>query len=345
MKTTTTYIAIATLLLTFTGVFAQNIQDESQSSNADYLAKKELDLQAANRADLDAQPIIVSENQNKLAAAERINYQAVARDAGGVLMANTAVTVDFEIRDGAGGPAVFNETHNLVTNVTGVFSTQIGNTVSLANVNWLDINAWLQVDLNGTDVGETRMGSVPTALHSKNSGAVMIYGSGTNNADKMIAQHSPAFPGWGIGYNDATDVIDFMSGGTKTMRVDLGNGSISTNSNVEVLQTTTTPALNRVYGNSMPIAYGSIDSGGSISTGYGITSVSNTGAGTYDIVLNHDTNISNSIVMITPFTGAIGVPEICGYNPTGTNTFTVNIQTVGGAGQSSAFAFVVYGNH
>ncbi|RMA57784.1 hypothetical protein [Ulvibacter antarcticus] len=342
MKTTTTYIAIATLLLTFTGVFAQNIQEGSQSSNADYLAKKEIDLQAANRSDLDAQPIIVSENQNKLAAAERINYQAVARDAGGVLMANTAITVDFEIRDGAGGPAVFNETHNLVTNVTGVFSTQIGNTVSLANVNWLNINAWLQVDLNGTDVGETRMGSVPTALHSKNSGAVMIYGSGTSNADKMIAQHSPAFPGWGIGYNDASDVVDFMSGGTKTMRVNLGTGAISTNSNVEALQTTTSPALNRMYGNSLPIAFGRVDV--SVTTGYGVSSVSNPSTGVYLITLDNSAASAGDLVpMITPFT-LVGNGEMTGFNPISANSFEVKIFNEAGAPKASAFSFVVFAN-
>jgi len=350
MKTKIIYIATLSLLITFSSAFSQDSEGlNGNSSTTNYLAKKKIDI-AQSEKSLAAQdetlPSIGNSTQSRLVAAERINYQAVARDAGGVLMANTAVTVDFEIRDGAGGAAVFNETHNLNTSASGVFSTQIGNTNSLANVNWLDIEAWLQVNLNGTDVGETRMGSVPTALHSKNSGAVMIYGSGTSNADKMIAMHSPAFPTWGMGYNDASDDIDFMAGGTKTMRVDLGSGSISTNGDVEVLQTTTAPALNRVYGNSMPIAFGSVALGfNDIQTGYGITSFANPNVGEYDIVLDHDTDMTNCVVLVTPFTGSFGVPEIAGYEPTGANSFKVRIQTVGGVARDSAFTFVVYGNH
>ena len=226
-----------------------------------------------------------------------------------------------------------------------MFSAQIGSISPLINVNWLQIDPWLQVTMDGTDVGETAIASVPTSLHSKQSGAVMIYGSGTSNADKMIAQHSPAFPGWGIGYSDLTDNVDFMAGGTKNLSIALGSGDVSTQGNIEVNETTTSPALNTVYGNSMPIAYGSVALGfNDIQTGYGITSFSNPAVGEYDIVLDHNTDMNNCIVLITPFTGSFGTPEIAGYEPTGPNSFTVRIQTAGGVARDSAFTFVVYGN-
>lgn len=344
MKTIKFYFAIATCLLTFSGIIAQNVTEEGASSNSDYLTKKTQDSQVLQSR--NEQPTVISSNtSNRSAAAELINYQAVARDAGGALMTNVAVTIAFEIRDGVGGPAAYNETQNLNTDANGVFSAQIGAVTPLAGVNWADIDPWLQVNLNGTNVGETQMASVPGALYSANSGSVMIYGSGTSNTDKMIAQHSPAYPGWGIGYNDTGDDIDFMAGGIKTMRVDLGSGNLSTNGNLEVQQTTTAPALNRVYGNSMPIAFGSVALGfNDIQTGYGITSFANPAVGQYDVVIDHATDMNNCIVLVTPYTGSFGTPEIAGYLPTGPNSFTIRIQTAAGVARDSAFTFVVYGN-
>ncbi len=345
MKTIKFYFAIATSLLTLSGVFAQNVTEEGAFLNSDYSSNKVENSQVLEM--INEQPIVSSTHtSNKSAAAELINYQAVARDAGGALMTNAAVTIDFEIRDGAGGTAAYNETQNLNTDANGVFSAQIGAVTSLSGVNWADIDPWLQVNLNGTNVGETQMASVPGALYSENSGSVMIYGSGTTNADKMIAQHSPLYPDWGIGYNDLNDDIDFMAGGTKTMRVDLSSGAISSNSTIELQQTTASPALNTVYGNSMPIAYGSVALGfNDIQTGYGIASFANPAVGVYDIVLDHATDMDNCIVLVTPYTGGFGTPEIAGYAPTGPNSFTVRIQTAGGVARDSAFTFVVYGNH
>ncbi len=276
------------------------------------------------------------------AAAELINYQAVARDSGGNLIVNQAVNVDFEIRDGAGGTAVYTESQNPTTDESGVFSVQIGSVSPLSGVNWLDIDAWLQVSLNGTDVGETQIGSTATSLHSKQSAQVMIYGSGTTNAAKMVVQHSPAFPGWGIAYADVGDDIEFRAGGTTSMAIDLATGNTTTEGYVEINETTTSPAANRVYGNTSEIAYGSIDSVGGISTGYGIASVNNSATGVYEITLDLDSNPANTVVMITPFTIGFGTPEICGYETTGANTFTVRIQDASGSARDSAFSFVVY---
>lgn len=286
------------------------------------------------------QPVIATKAAG---AAELINYQAVARDAGGDLIVSSPVTVEFQIRDGAGGSAVFTETHNPNTDENGVFSVQLGSISALDNVNWLDIDAYLAVSLNGTGVGETQIGSVATALHSKQSGQVLIYGSGTTNPDKMIVQHSPAFPGWGIGYADVGDDVQFLAGGTVNASIDLGTGNIDTNGYVEIAQTTDSPQPNRLYGNSMAIAYGSIDSLGGISTGYGIASVNNSATGVYEITLDLDSNPANTVVTITPFTIGFGIPEIAGYETTGANTFTVRIQDASGSARDSAFTFVVYG--
>ncbi len=344
MKTKITFFVFASLLMTFSTTFAQ--EGEGFVNNSDYANQRALD--EAKKVEANSQTTIkgseVTNTSVRLVAAELINYQAVARDAGGNLMTNANVTIDFEIRNGAGGAAVFNETQNLVTDANGVFSAQIGSVSPLNAVNWLDIDAYLDVTMDGTNVGETQIGSVPTALHSRESGQVMIYGSGTTNADKMIAQHSPGFPGWGIGYSDVGDDVNFMAGGTTNLSVDLGTGNMTTDGNIEITQTTTNPSVNTIYGNSVPIAFGSIDSLGGISTGYGIASVNNSATGVYEVTLDLDSNPANTIVTITPFTIGFGVPEICGYETTGANTFTIRIQDASGTARDSAFTFVVYGN-
>ncbi len=336
MKTKISLITLITLF-TFVGGFAQN----EGVGNSNYIQQRDADLTTVNTAVQNGPSTTTATRQP---AAELINYQAVARDAGGNLIVNSAITVDFEIRNGAGGASQFNETHALNTDMNGVFSAQIGSINSLATVNWLDIDPWLQVSLNGTDVGETAMGSVPYALHSRESSQVLLFGSGTTNPDKMIAQHSPGFPGWGIGYADVGDDVLFMAGGTTNMSIDLATGNTTTDGYMEITQTTASPAVNRIYGNSVPIAYGSIDSLGGISTGYGITSVNNSATGVYEVTLDLDSNPANTIVTITPFTIGFGVPEIAGYETTSANTFTVRIQDASGTARDSAFTFVVYGN-
>lgn len=333
MKTKMNYITLMTLLLVGAITYAQSVDNATAGNSA-------IKVQIS-APQLTVQPTIPSSN-GLLAANELINYQAVALDGSGNPISNAAVTVDVEIRDGAGGSAEFNETHNPTTDANGVFSIQVGSVNPLDAVNWADIEAYLQVDLNGTDMGESSIGSAATALHSKQSDQIMMFGSGTSNADKMIAQHSPAFPGWGIGYTDATDEVDFMAGGNKNLSIELGSGNLRTDGTIEIGTTTASPAVNRVYGNSMPIAYGSIDSVGGISTGYGITSVTNSATGVYEIVLDLNTNAANTVVTLTPFTGSFGTPEIMGYEATGGNTFTVRIMDVTGAARDSAFAFTVY---
>ncbi|WP_435579039.1 hypothetical protein [Gilvibacter sp.] len=332
MKTKYTSLSLLAALAITAGSFAQSV--EGVAINA---YQKITDNPTETISQPDVTPKV-------LAAAELINYQAVARDGSGDLIISSPVTVQFQIRDGAGGSAVFTETHNPNTDENGVFSVQLGSISALDAVNWLDIDAYLAVSLDGTGVGETQIGSVATALHSKQSGQVLLFGSGTTNPDKMIVQHSPGFPGWGIGYADVGDDVQFLAGGTVNASIDLATGNMETNGFVEIVQTTDSPQLNRVYGNSMAIAYGSIDSLGGISTGYGIASVNNSATGVYEITLDLDSNPTNTVVTITPFTIGFGIPEIAGYETTGANTFTVRIQDASGSARDSAFTFVVYGN-
>ncbi len=98
-----------------------------------------------------------------------------------------------------------------------------------------------------------------------------------------------------------------------------------------------------IYANSVPVAWGAIDSVGGITEGFGVASVTRTPPGVYDVVLDNDTNSANTPVTITPFTIGFGIPEIAGYETTGANSFTIRIQDQTGTARDSAFTFVVWG--
>ncbi|GHC56025.1 hypothetical protein [Ulvibacter litoralis] len=360
MKTTHTYIAIITLLFSISTLFAQGT--EGVISNSNYETNRLLDARQSE----NSQKLIADESSNsgaianRLTAANLINYQAVARDAGGNLLINAAVTIGFNIHEGtAGGPSVFTETQNLTTDANGVFSTQIG-AVSALSVNWGANAHFLEVSLNGTSVGTTEFVSVPYAKSADSMPAEAIIGDGASNADVVTISGDNTVVGeimdiratnvvgaandivnleMPAGSSEDAQFIEARNGGAVAFQVQ-GDGRTLINT------TTTAPQLNTVYGNSMPIAFGSVALGfDDIQTGYGIASFSNPATGEYDIVLDHETNGSNCVVLVTPFTTGFGTPEIAGYEPTGPNSFKIRIQTVAGVARDSAFTFVVYGNH
>lgn len=122
-------------------------------------------------------------------------------------------------------------------------------------------------------------------------------------------------------------------------------GDLEVDGNVKVnsVLTSTAPAPNTLYGNTMPIAYGSINETGGISSKYGISSVNKTGTGIYEITLNLPTVALNPVVIITPFIGA-GLPEIAGYESISSTKFKAKIYKLDGTLTDSAFSFVVFGN-
>jgi hypothetical protein len=71
-------------------------------------------------------------------APPRINYQGIARNSSGGVLANTTIDVQLIVRQGsASGVSVFTETHNnITTNSFGLFTLQIGSISSLSTVNW-----------------------------------------------------------------------------------------------------------------------------------------------------------------------------------------------------------------
>jgi uncharacterized protein (TIGR02145 family) len=113
----------------------------------------------------------------KAQAPQGIPYQAIARNASGVAIANTAVKVRFSIRDSiANGAIKYQETHNPTTSALGLFSVNVGMGMvvngTFSGINWSKNAKFLQVELNTTggttytDLGTTQMMSVPYALQA-----------------------------------------------------------------------------------------------------------------------------------------------------------------------------------
>ncbi len=104
-------------------------------------------------------------------APEGMKYQAVARNAAGAVMANTSVTFDISIMQGdAGGLVVYHETHNAVTNETGLVSLVIGKGMTgddFSAIDWGSGPYFLSVEINGIPMGISQLLSVPYALYSR----------------------------------------------------------------------------------------------------------------------------------------------------------------------------------
>lgn len=156
-------------------------------------------------------------------APQKINYQAVARDAGGNPLANQNVKVRLSIHDlTSSGLVVFAESHTTTTNQFGIFNVAIGGGTiisgSFLGVNWGSGEKYLQIELDPTggnnfsDMGTSQLISVPYALFAANSavgptgptgptGAAGSNGSaganGTNGSDGTTGPTGPTGVGGG----------------------------------------------------------------------------------------------------------------------------------------------------
>lgn len=136
-------------------------------------------------------------------APQLMNYQAVARNGSGQVLANQSVGLRFSILDGGpNGNAVYVETHATSTNQFGLFTVSVGGgnpvTGTLGGVNWASGNKYMKVeaDLSGgtnyTAFGNaTQLLSVPYALYAANGGG----GGATGPTGPQGIAGTPGTPG------------------------------------------------------------------------------------------------------------------------------------------------------
>ncbi|MFN6039805.1 MAG: hypothetical protein ACK452_15140, partial [Bacteroidota bacterium] len=109
---------------------------------------------------------------------QKINYQAVARNASGSLISNQQIGVKFTIRSGSfSGSVVYEEQTTSTTNQFGLFTSQIGTGTStigqFSSIAWGVGNLFIEVSIdpsggtNFSTVSNSEFVSVPYALYSK----------------------------------------------------------------------------------------------------------------------------------------------------------------------------------
>ncbi|PLX06332.1 MAG: hypothetical protein C0596_17840 [Marinilabiliales bacterium] len=102
-----------------------------------------------------------------------INYQAVLHDNLGNVLLNEDVSIDVKIIQGsAEGTEVFSETHAASTNDYGQINLVIGTIEPLDAIDWSGDDYFIQIWLDGTEMGTSQLLSVPYALHSKTAETV-----------------------------------------------------------------------------------------------------------------------------------------------------------------------------
>jgi hypothetical protein len=110
-------------------------------------------------------------------APQGIPYQAVARNSSGAILASTAISVRFTIRDSiATGAIKYRETFAVTTTAQGMFSVNVGQgtpvTGTFAGINWGTNAKFMQVEIDPAggssyiDMGTQQMMSVPYSLNA-----------------------------------------------------------------------------------------------------------------------------------------------------------------------------------
>lgn len=111
-----------------------------------------------------------------------INFQAIARDASGVPITGSAITVGFQITD-ASTTLVYEETHSATTDAFGLFKVIVGQGTPVSgifsNIDWGSGQHSAQVFINSNPMGICTFESVPYALYAENGSVWSENASGT----------------------------------------------------------------------------------------------------------------------------------------------------------------------
>ncbi len=148
-------------------------------------------------------------------APQGIPYQAAARNSSGAVIASTAISIRFTIRDSVTtGVIKYRETHSATTDANGMFSVNVGQGTptsgTFAGINWAKNAKFMQVELDPAggssyiDMGTQQMMSVPYSLNGLPSGigGDIMYHNGTNwvklpaGTDGQVLVMSGGLPSW-----------------------------------------------------------------------------------------------------------------------------------------------------
>lgn len=152
-------------------------------------------------------PILASAQSPQL-----FNYQGVARDNGGNILANQNLGLQIDIRQSTPtGTVIFSETQATATNDFGLFNISIGGgtpvVATLSAIDWSNGPYYLEVSMdasggtNYVSMGVSQLMSVPYALYAESSGTAGP--TGPTGADGENGATGPTGPTGAAGANGA----------------------------------------------------------------------------------------------------------------------------------------------
>jgi hypothetical protein len=309
-----------------------------------------------------------------LLSQQGINYQAVVRNSNGSLLINQNVTAEFTIKEStANGTAIYTESHSTSSNDYGLINVIVGDgTPSLgifADIDWGADRHFLEVKINGTTMGTIEFQWVPYSLHAQtltniktNTGIADLEMTsedayallhlrptvGTSNDSSAIffGEGKDYRNGMAITYDGVANELK-VSGRTivsntgVSLTIERNSSTAIFTKGVEVKETTTSPARNTAYGNSMPLAYGLINLSGNIRTDYGVQTATSTSTGVYIIILDNNF-VGDPVVIATSFNSTSDT-EIITHDYSIPNKITFRIVNENNSPIATAFSFVVFG--
>jgi hypothetical protein len=255
----------------------------------------------------------------------RYNYQAVARNTTGSILANQSIGIRVGLMAGSPtGNVLYMERHTVTTNQFGVFSLQVGSGIvdlgSMNAVPWSAGNVWMKVEMDasgGTNfvvMGSTQLLSVPYAMVS---GTSLSGGSGTGST--FTPQSLDSLTDVQISNPVLGQVLKFdgskWSNGTDNTSGSGGSSAWSTNGN----HIYNTNSGNIGIGTSSPTSLFHLKNSLSTST-TNIFSIENTGLG-YNFY-SYKTGASEAVYLVKD-NASSGTPNIYATNNGHGNTMDV----------------------
>ena len=203
---------------------------------------------------------------------EGMNYQAVARNLKGEILANqpVALMVSLFSSTNNGKTVYYSEQHDVVTSAVGVFSLIVGKggqaTGVFANTPWDVENIWMQVSIKGhgqvdfTTISNSKLLAVPYAFHAMT--ASKVTGTGSSNLVNSPGIPSQSWSLFGnVGSNPENDKLGTMdsvdllvvTNGRDRLRI-MANGNVAIARTLSIganLNVDSSVSLNKVSGSTI----------------------------------------------------------------------------------------------